>query len=106
MKSGDSHFQDGVSPNLFLSKTFGKRNPFSLKEASKSLENPLLGMEGEQRGRSIRQSLIIVFVIRFLAQPVSAMLKFLGRKQQQVMRRWTFLQMLKPGTEGRKGKAG
>lgn len=102
MKSGDGHLQDGVSPNLFLSKTFGKsQSTQSEGSIKKSWKSP-----GGSVGGKYRADFDFVFGIRFVPQPVAAMLEVLGRKQQQVMRRWTFLQMLKPGSEGRKGRAG
>lgn len=67
MKSSDSHLQDGVSPNLFLSKTFGKSHPLSLKEASRSLGNPLVGWEGSM-GQSLILSLGLGFLLSLCSQ--------------------------------------
>lgn len=47
-----------------------------------------------------------VFVVRFLAQLVAATLVVPGRKEQQVIRKWVFLHVVKAAMEGRKGRAG
>lgn len=49
---------------------------------------------------------MIVFVVRFLAQSVAATLVVPDRKQQQVIRKWVFLHVIKAAVEGRKGRAG
>lgn len=79
-------------------KLLGKANPLSLREASSSLGNPL--------GEKVSGRVWMCLCVQIFDSAVHSNVRGSGQKAAQVMRRWTFLQMLKPGTEGRKVRAG
>lgn len=103
MKSGCSHFQRWFICKSLPGQKFWEKRNHSAQGKPKELERRL-GNPPEKKSYQVEFD--FVFVVNILAQSVVATKEVPGRKQQQVIRKWIFLHLAKPGMEGRKGRGG
>lgn len=87
-------FKDDLSVDLFLGKSFGKSKITQPKGSLRSYKEVLEIPRGE---KSYQVEFDIVFVVKVLSLSAEATKEVPGRKEQQVLRKWIFPHLAKPG---------